>query len=53
MVEMILENWESGGGTDVIYLDIRKAFDTVPHRELLHKLRMAGIGGKLWRLLKD
>ena len=22
MVEMILENWESGGGTDVIYLDI-------------------------------
>ena len=53
MVEMILENWESGGGTDVIYLDIRKAFDTVPHRELLHKLRMAGISGKLWRLLKD
>ena len=31
--------------TDVLYLDIKKAFDSVPHQELLLKI---GITGKLW-----
>jgi len=30
---------EEGFGLDVIYLDYRKAFDTVPHQKLLQKLR--------------
>ena len=34
--------------TDVIYLDIRKAFDSVPHNELLVKLRAIGISGNLF-----
>lgn len=34
--------------TDTIYLDIRKAFDTVPHNELLIKLKTMGISGNLW-----
>ena len=34
--------------TDVVYLDFKKAFDSVPHKELLFKLRSLGISGKLW-----
>ena len=33
--------------TDVIYLDLRKAFDSVPYNELLIKLRSMGISGNL------
>ncbi len=36
--------------SDVIFLDFAKAFDSVPHCELLHKLR---ISGDLWCWFKD
>ena len=29
-------------------LDFKKAFDSVPHKELLFKFRSLGISGKLW-----
>ncbi len=32
---------------DTVYLDFRKAFDKVPHTELLHKLKSIGISGSL------
>lgn len=35
--------------TDVIYLDIQKAFDSIPHCKLLTKLWSFGITGRLWR----
>jgi len=48
-----LENWtkalDEGYGLDIIYLDYRKAFDSVPHRRLLEKLKALGISGKLLR----
>jgi len=37
------ENWtkalDEGCGLDVVYLDYRKAFDSVPHRRLIEKLK--------------
>ena len=39
----ILDEWtetlETGGRIDVIYTDFEKAFDKVPHKRLLSKLR--------------
>jgi len=34
---------DEGYGIDVIYLDNRKAFDTVPHQRLLTKLKHMGV----------
>ena len=45
----VFESLNSGIQTDVIFLDFAKAFDSVPHAELLFKLRQRGIGGKLWK----
>ena len=38
---------------DVIYLDFKKAFDSVPHERLLVKLRSYGIDGNLFKWIKD
>ena len=38
--------------TDIIYLDFRKAFNSVPHNELLLKLWHFGIVGNLWLWFK-
>ena len=37
---------------DVIYLDFKKSFDSVPHNELLVKLWTFGITGNLWKWLQ-
>ena len=37
----------NGGVTDTIYLDFAKAFDTVPHRRLLAKLKSYGVDGNI------
>nr|VZI03782.1 unnamed protein product [Spirometra erinaceieuropaei] len=46
-----LEIWpraiEEGFGVDVMYIDVSKAFDTVPYQRLLHKLSAIGIRGDL------
>lgn len=34
-------------GTDVVFLDFTKAFDTVSHQKVLHKLKAYGISGLL------
>ena len=47
----VLDGWtksyDDSYQVDTIYLDIKKAFDTVPHRRLLLKLQEYGINGVL------
>nr|VZI35613.1 unnamed protein product [Spirometra erinaceieuropaei] len=38
---------DEGSVVHAIYIDFKKAFDSVPHQRLLHKLRNAGIRGRL------
>ena len=44
--ERWMEALDNGYGIDVIYLDYRKAFDTVPYQRLLLKLHRFGISDK-------
>ena len=37
---------------DVVYMDFKKAFDSVSHNHLLNKLQEVGITGKLWKWLE-
>ena len=38
---------------DVIYLDFKKAFDSVPHQRLLIKLKAYGITGNLFAWIES
>ncbi len=45
---------EREGWADYIFLDCQKAFDTVPHKRLVHKLEMqAGVTGKVLHWIRE
>ena len=48
----IYESYDKKKQVDIIYMDFRKAFDKVPHRELLIKLKSFGISVNLWHWFK-
>ena len=48
-----LENVNRGLHTCAIFLDIKKAFDTIDHQILLKKLYHYGFRGKIWNILKS
>ena len=52
----VLDEWtkslDDGKSVDCIYMDFKKAFDTVPHRRLLKKLESYGINGNVLRWVK-
>ena len=43
---------EAGDSLDIVYLDFRKAFDSVPHERLLTKLAAYGVSGNLLKWIR-
>jgi len=46
-MEVVTSTLDSGKPVDIIYLDFAKAFDKVPYKRLLKKLKAHGIGGEI------
>ena len=53
---LALEDWtkslDEGHVADNCYLDVKKAFDTVPHNRLISKLESYGIRGQILQWIK-
>ncbi|BHF69028.1 hypothetical protein SprV_0301206900 [Sparganum proliferum] len=44
---------DGGNAVHAVYVDFKKAFDSVPHQRLLHKLSRTGIRGNLLRWIES
>ena len=51
--DILSKQIDSGLCTDIVYLDFQKAFDKVPHKRLLLKLKAAGIQGPIYNFIED
>lgn len=51
--EEVSSNLDKGRLVDVVYLDFTKAFPTVPHKCLIHKLRSVGINDSICTCMKS
>uniref|UniRef100_A0A8C3F2F9 Reverse transcriptase domain-containing protein n=1 Tax=Chrysemys picta bellii TaxID=8478 RepID=A0A8C3F2F9_CHRPI len=51
--EKVTDLLDKGNAVNLIYLDFSKAFDTVPHEELLVKLEKMGIDLKIQRWIRN
>ena len=49
----VIEKLDKGNDIDIIYLDLQKAFDKVPHGRLMQKIKEMGIGGKVGDWIED
>ncbi len=49
----VVNNADHTFACDIVYLDFRKAFDSVPHKELLFNLWLMCITGDLWFWFKS
>ena len=51
--EDVTSKVDNGDPVDVVYLGFRKAFDKVPHKRLIHKVRSHRIRGNLLAWIGD
>ena len=51
-LEKVTADIDSGFPVDVVYLDFSKAFDKVPHKGLMKKIKAHGIGGNIHRWIE-
>ena len=49
----VLNDLESGANSDILYIDMSKAYDKVSHSKLLAKLNATGIGGHLLTWIEE
>ena len=49
VMDILTKSLDQGVPIDVVYMDLQKAFDTVPHKRLLYKIEYYGITGNLLR----
>ena len=52
MLNILTDAIEHNLEVDLVYLDFAKAFDSVPHRKLIHKLDQYGVTGQLLLWIK-
>ena len=51
--EFVSQYTDQGYPVDVIYLDFQKAFDKVPHKRLMTKIKAMGISGNLYNWIEN
>ena len=51
-IDKCVNSIAEGNVVDVIYFDFAKAFDSVPHKRLLQKLKSFGIAGNVYKWIK-
>jgi len=52
-LDKVLHSIDEGHDVDVVFLDLAKAFDKVPHKRLLEKLKKHGISGNILNVIED
>ena len=53
VLDYLTKHLDNGYSIEMIYLDFRKAFDSVPHQCLIHKLSSVGLQGNILKWIKS